>query len=362
MNATYALYNKREYLAKLAEQFDACGKDNRILLMAMEFDPSAAEVVAVLASLEKAAGRGAQVYFGIDARTFLGTNGHPDPAWYRSSHPGPLWFHRQLPATAKLRPPYRLRKEVLDRLNSYPGAKAVITNPPTQAFSVPIAGRSHIKAAVINDYILLGGCNLDHPEYTDLMIGWHQADVADKLYKTLSDALEVRSIRTAFESQDKKIRVDDDTQLIIDSGVRGQSSIFVEALRLIDSAKDWLTITCQFFPNGVTADHLLAARKRGVTVEIIYAHPSTHGLVGGTLQFANQAWGRLRLPHEMFASGLKRGTPKIHAKLIASDAGVVIGSHNYVNIGVRLGTAEIALYSRDEELARDAREKIIARK
>ena len=42
-------------------------------------------------------------------------------------------------------------------------------------------------------------------------------------------------------------------KVLIDAGVPGQSTIFENALELIDGAQEWLLLTCQFFPNSVTA-------------------------------------------------------------------------------------------------------------
>jgi phosphatidylserine/phosphatidylglycerophosphate/cardiolipin synthase-like enzyme len=141
---------------------------------------------------------------------------------------------------------------------------------------------------------------------------------------------------------------------LFDSGRRGQSLIFEEAMQLIDSAEKWLVITCQFFPNSVTAQHLLKAVNRGVNVEVIFAHPKHHGIIGGLGQQVSILRERTRVPKILFEHALSRKDPMLHAKLIASDAGFMIGSHNYVRAGVILGTAEIALKSADEKLAREA--------
>ena len=57
---------------------------------------------------------------------------------------------------------------------------------------------------------------------------------------------------------------------------------------------------------------------------------------------------------------LSASAPKLHAKLLATDQGVMIGSHNYVKFGVSVGTAEITLKSSDPQLAVQARAKLEA--
>lgn len=353
----YRLYGKREYLTSLVKRIDAAGPKSRILLMAMSFDPDEPEVLRVAESLLRAAQRGAIIYFGFDARSFMHPNGKPGPTWYRPSRLAPLLFHFDLPKNPA--PPYKLKKQILDKLRTFPNVTAVIVNHPHRPLSVPFAGRSHIKLAVIDDYLLIGGCNLDHPDYPDLMIGWREQSVASELYERMTHALQVGNIRAALDGVDRTIRVDDTTKIFVDSGVRGQSLIMREALALIDSAQEWLVITCQFFPNSITGDHLLAARKRGVKVRILYSYLWDSGTIDGTIQFVSQVIERRRLPPEMFKDELPKGKPKLHAKLIACDAGVVIGSHNYVNAGVRFGTAEIAFRSDDSGLAQQAKNHII---
>jgi hypothetical protein len=51
---------------------------------------------------------------------------------------------------------------------------------------------------------------------------------------------------------------------------------------------------------------------------------------------------------------LPKTGPGLHAKLIATEKGAIIGSHNYVRTGVQLGTAEIALMRYDTVFARNA--------
>jgi hypothetical protein len=53
----------------------------------------------------------------------------------------------------------------------------------------------------------------------------------------------------------------------------------------------------------------------------------------------------LRVPSHFFEGMIAKKNTMLHAKLLATDAGAMIGSHNYVRAGVALGTAEIALLS-----------------
>jgi cardiolipin synthase len=344
--ARFDFYDKRQYYAELNRRFKTAGTGTRILVMSMTFEPTEPEVAELLANLIAAAERGADVTLGIDARSFLSDHGRP----------GPLWYHRHL--SKHLQPPYKLKQLLLTQLNIRPNSRAVILNQPKRPFSITVAKRSHIKIAIINDYLILGGCNLDQPANTDLMIGWQDATIADQLYLVMRHITDTGNVLEALSdnghAKDKSFPVNDTTDVLIDAGVPNQSLIFSRSLELIDSAQDWLTITCQFFPNSVTAEHLFRAKQRGVKVDIIYADPRHHGPISSLGQRYSVLRERRRLPADMFQHVIGTDKPFLHAKVIACDAGLMIGSHNYVRAGVRLGTAEIALQTSDAGLTKQA--------
>ena len=314
-----------------------------MLLMSMTFEPTEPEIAAIMQELELAASRGVHVTLAVDAHSFLM---HP------SHLPGPLWPRRTLPK--RMPRYYRNKLRILDAINTYPTGHAEILNLPSNHFSLPVAGRSHIKAAIVNDQVFIGGCNLQGAMLVDMMAGWKSKESAEKLYEILRGIIHGKHAVKVLDGTDITLSLAAETRLLIDSGVKRQSLIFDEALQLIDSAEKWLLITCQFFPNSVTAQHLLQATRRGVKVEIIYTHPKHHGLIGGFGQQISILRERTRVPKALFKDALRRTDPMLHAKLIACDKGLMIGSHNYVSAGVILGTAEIALRSSDVELARKA--------
>lgn len=340
---TFIFYTAADYWRQLLKHIKKARSGDRLLLMSMAFDPTEPDIAAIVSEVEAAAKRGVEVKLAIDAHSFLMQDNHlPGPLWARRSMPN------RLPAT------YRHKFEILERINAYPTGHADIINIPQRRLNLPISGRSHIKAAIINDQIFIGGCNLQGAKQIDLMVGWQSSEDATRLYMILNDVIHGRHTGRALAGIDRVLHVDEDIDLFIDSGQRRQSRIFDEALRLIDAAEDWLVITCQFFPNSITAQHLVQAAGRGVKVEVIYAHPKHHGVIGGLGQHFSILRERTRVPKSMFQHALAKTDPMLHAKLIACDKGVMVGSHNYVRAGVLLGTAEIALKSRNEQMAREA--------
>jgi hypothetical protein len=90
-----------------------------------------------------------------------------------------------------------------------------------------------------------------------------------------------------------------------------------------------------------------------VHVKVIYSPPGKHGLEKPAHQLYNTLH-RLQLPSNLFEFQLPASVSKIHAKLLATEKGAMLGSHNYVTPGVRLGTGEIALQIHDPQFSREA--------
>lgn len=344
---SYRFYTAPEYRHNLVELINKTGPGDRLLLMSMTFDPTEPEIAAIMRATEAAVSRGVNVNVAVDAHSFLVRPDHfPSQVWPRIGMPSAKSAYFQ----NKLR--------IIEKINSYETGHADILNLPTRRITIPISGRSHIKAAIINDHIFLGGCNLEGSSNVDMMVGWRSKSNADMLHALLCQVIHGKYTRRALAELDRALRIDDQTNIFIDSGKRNQSKIFAEAMQLIDSAEEWLTITCQFFPNSVTAQHLQKAVKRGVKVKIVYSHPRHHGFIGGLGQQASILRERMRVPKSMFSHGLGRDDPMLHAKLIACDKGVMVGSHNYVRAGVILGTAEIAFKCTDATLSKGAVETL----
>jgi len=183
------------------------------------------------------------------------------------------------------------------------------------------------------------------------MVGQTEVRAADWLYNWLVKLTSTESTTETFHGQDQLFTIRDGMQILIDAGVPKQSIIYDHAMELIDSAEKSIFFTCQYFPGGRTAQHLLAAHKRGVKVRIVYSHPHAHGQKAPMHHLYNLN-ERLRLPAEFFSERRPKYAPLLHAKVIATDKGAIVGSNNYVTQGVWLGTAEIALEYNDPEFSK----------
>jgi phosphatidylserine/phosphatidylglycerophosphate/cardiolipin synthase-like enzyme len=334
----FRYYSRPEYFRDLAERASKLDNGDSITLMTMNFNPQVPLIGQLVEELCGAATRGADVRLIIDAMDFiLGHDGRPGPLFY--GHP----------LTGKLSGEARQTFLQLEKLRES-GGKYWIINQPARAYSNPVAGRSHMKLALINDRVYLGGCNLDSEQYIDMMVSWKDERTAVWLQDLTEKIVAAGNVKRALDGKDLTYVVDDSLTIFIDSGVRKQSVIYQQALALIDNAGQEALIACQYFPGGPTAQHLLAAQKRGVNVTIFFNNPSKHRQSLG--QKIYNLRERARLPASFFKDELPVSQQKLHAKLIATEDGALIGSHNYVNIGVNLGTAEIALLSHDPAFAK----------
>lgn len=341
---TYTIFNADDYFKAVTSRIAKAAQGERVALITMVFEPSEQLVKDLLREVIAAAERGVRVHLVIDAHSFmLSPSDIPT---------GPMYWRRDI-LTAK-RPRHFFDKvRLLESLRRAGGHYAII-NQPTAWPTNPFAGRSHIKATVIGDEAYVGGCNLGHTGQIDYMVRLRHATAADWIYKLILHIATDKSAWRALEGQDCKLPLDGQTTLLVDAGVPGQSHIFQEALQCIDQAKQWLVITCQFLPNGVISQHLAQAHARGVRIYSIFNHPAKHSNLTPLAHYLIRGHEKRRYPPELFTGELPRSHQRLHAKLIATESLALIGSHNYVATGVRLGTAEIALLRREPSFAREA--------
>lgn len=334
----FDVYSTSEYFADITARIERTGQGDTVMLATMVFFPQDAGVKQLIDALRAAARRGAQATLLVDANNFM---------IQRGRHLGPLFLHDDFQARVPraFRPAYYALEEMKQA-----GVRCFITNRPAKAFSSPIAGRSHIKYGVVNERVYVGGCNLDHSTNIDLMTGWDDAQSSKWLSELADATIASGSVKAAMQRTDAIREIAPGAELLIDAGVAGQSLIFERALHLIDGARERVTLTCQFFPNDLTTQYLLGAHRRGVKVKILYNRPSKHLFPHTVLHLGVETAAKLQLPKSFFEHVLDPSRPYLHAKLITTERGIMIGSHNFLQAGVSLGTAEIALLSSDAGL------------
>ncbi len=345
--ANFELYSKSEYFEDLRQRIAATKRGDRVAVATMTFDPNDSHVAHILDALTAAASRGVTTSLAVDAFNFLSD----DQMLF-----GPLFFVRTLPK--RMPKVFRDKLLAIKDLRSR-GVNVVVTNWPQRRFSNPVGGRSHIKFAIINNRFYIGGCNLGESMHIDIMAACEDQKTADWLYDFSQKML--HSFGTTFmHGQDVRLKIDDQTELLVDAGTRKQSIIYDEALKLIDRSRAHVFITCQFFPNTVTAKQLLRAFQRGANVEILYNHASKHVMPKNWVHHLVVARERARMPASFFARQLPKTLNYIHAKVLANEGEAIVGSHNFVTHGVNFGTAEIALHVRSSDFAKHVQQKILS--
>ena len=344
----FTFYSKPEYFADIINRLSTVGPGDRVFSATMDLE-TGPDVRPVLDAFIAAADRGAEVTLMVDAHDILDHN---------ALRLGPL-FVPVWPPEHRGGPTIRGLIAVLNELKAAGGNYAIINQPTSRLEANPVKGRSHIKFTLINNYIYLGGCNLENYSRLDMMAGWDDPATAARL-RALAGHIAARgSVKAALPVGDDTLPVSEQATILIDSGEPGASLIYEQALELIGEAREHVFVACQLFPGGATGRALLGAQLRGVQVTIAYNHPSLMQWPDRPLHYLYSMYERRHLPKNFFA-GAHRGPGYIHAKLIATEQGAIIGSHNFVEQGVNFGTAEIALLVRDPEFSRQATQTVLA--
>lgn len=338
----FTVFATREYYEQLTHDIMATKAGDRVALATMAFLPHSSIAKPLIEALAEAARRGVTTSLQVDSYIFMiGSQRIPGPLF---------WSATPLSTGRSMAPLFRKKWNVVQLLRDA-GVTVTITNPPHQRYTSPFAGRSHIKYSVVNNTVYLGGCNIGQ-EHLDVMVRFESRQTADWII-TLNNQRQIQpQTRQAWGDADFVRRVDHASSIIIDAGVKNQSAIYDEALAIIDRAKEWVVITCQYFPHSITGQHLKRAHERGVKIYPIFNHYSSHKVPHTLLQWSVTRRERQRLPTTFFDNELPPHSRYLHAKILATDQEVLVGSHNYVPAGVRFGTAEIALHTTNPHLSK----------
>lgn len=344
----YSLYNRQKYFSYLITRLNQAREGDRIIVATMEYRPDHAMVYDITKALCRASHQGADVTFMVDAYSFM---------LKESVMLGPLFFSKKDPKLG-----YGVFKPVVKAAHMLRtnGVNCTVINKPQRPLKNPFGGRAHIKFAVINEEVFVGGCNLSHPELLDVMVRTESTRLSDYLVKFTQDVMEHTSVRKALSRRDVSFKIDGDTELLIDAGVKRQSLIYERALGLISDAVNGVYMTCQYFPNSRTPAELAKAHHRGVGIHLAYNHPDKHRTPIRGVQKRTLAYKRMRLPGSVFENQLNVDRDYLHAKILLSEKEAIIGSHNFVKMGVNLGTAEMALHSTSKDFIAAARNWITA--
>jgi len=329
-----------DYYAALAAEVSQAGQGDVVDIATMSFEPNDPQVDQLLTALGTAAANGASVNLAVDAYALLLESTHPVP--------GPLWA--PLPSGQEL---FRRRQQALASLHSHPTTQATVINQPSRLFSSPVAGRNHIKISRANDRVYLPNGNLNLTDDNDMVLALTESRAASWLGEIVADLAATGHTLDTLSHTDEVFPVDHATELIVDAGIPGQSLILDEALALIDEAEDWLVLATQYYPQKEVLRRLTDAVLRGVDVRLPYNTPASQGLLEKLPERLSLFRSR-KVHSQLRAYPLPVTGRKMHLKGLASEKQAMAGSHNYIERGVRSGTAELVLRRRDAAFARRA--------
>jgi cardiolipin synthase len=205
----------------------------------------------------------------------------------------------------------------------------------------PFSGRTHSKFCVVDDVVYsFGGVNLYDKGVTnvDYMFRVDDAALAARLaseYKVLRRTKLDRHNHASHAIKYGRNRV------LVDGGRVGDSIIYERACALAKKASR-VVLVSQYCPTG-----RLARLIRRVPHEIYFNPPQTASFLNRILIRSSMILTRLKTEY--------RGDTYLHAKCLIVEYGdgkraAITGSHNFVWGGVRLGTREIALQTKDREV------------
>ncbi|MGH7142489.1 MAG: phospholipase D-like domain-containing protein [Candidatus Saccharimonadales bacterium] len=332
-NDSFTFVTRSEYFNELIAKLEQAKNGDRITIATHVLDVNEPIIAKLVEVLSAAAQRGVEIKLALDERT--------------------LPIMQRIPLNRTKQALIHKTSDSLQRLQTA-GVSYAIINKTFKRLINQYAGRLHIKVATINDEVYIGGCNLASDSQIDMMVHWNDPKLAKWLYELISTMIQKQSSRLSLGTKDQEILLDKNTKLLLDVGKPKQSIIYEQALLLIDNAQDWIVMTCQFFPNSTTARHLALAYNRGVDVSLYFNHPSKHRPGHNILHHVVLLHERTRRPSALFKQQLSKDLPFVHAKLLATEHGAMIGSHNYVAAGVNFGTVELTLVRYDNQFARNS--------
>jgi hypothetical protein len=244
------------------------------------------------------------------------------------------------------------RMSVLEDLGKL--GKTSVLHQPRRPLTSLLAGRCHIKIAIVNNRVFVGGANLQSTWRYDLVVSFEDTAVANWLYKKLAAIIECGCVQAVLGAEDLVVSIDECTEILIDVGRRGKSAILEQGHKIIDRGREWVTIACQYLPYGATGDHLMSAIRSGIKVEILGNYPQNHdrGVLAHRIIHATQ---RLIRPPTYFDHLLNPSLTLMHAKAVANESEAMVGSHDLITATVQRRTAEMSIRRRHPDFAAEVR-------
>ncbi len=224
------------------------------------------------------------------------------------------------------------------------GVKVTVIDPFGKNIFLKLTRHSHIKVVVVDKIAFLGGMNFKENSFqntVDCMVLLANEVAVKELKKLILDFNEGRSYDI------KSVDLGDGTRILFDNGDPGKSRILDEVISLVKNSTKSVNWLSEYIPDGQFLKEIIIAKKRGVRVCGLVAPLKSLTLPDRTYSFFNLIILKLKRLENI----VKFGQKMIHGKLLLVDGKkAVVGSHNFADLGVRLGTKEAVLVSENPTL------------
>lgn len=303
----------QDYIADATQRIHNAKRRVRVIALTIADE---AETEALLDALVAAAHRGVDVHVAADTFTYADLAGRFFPKSYLTKR----------------------RRASMDMATELTEAGATF-DWLGQEGGLPWRGRTHTKFCVVDDTVYsFGGVNLDDRGATngDYMLRITDHRLAEDLVRVYARTRRANSIFSGFRSSALKYGKD---QVLIDGGIPGDSIIYRRALKYARKSER-IVLVSQYCPTGELGKVVESANHH----EMWFNPPGNASLFNRLLITVSMAVTR----HQT----LYRKSQYLHAKVIlfylkSGKRVAITGSHNFVRGGVRLGTREIALQTKN---------------
>lgn len=204
-----------------------------------------------------------------------------------------------------------------------------------------VMGRDHKKISIVDDKAYIGGMNMTSldAKRIDFMLKTDNQDMVNRLSLIFNQSfLNLPVFDTVYVC-------DDNNSLLVDSGKRFQSIIMKYAYDAIDKENESITLISPYLPSGNLRKALNRAVGKGLSVDVITSQASRSEFAPKISQFVHNA-GQVK---PLFPIIRYPGTVHTKALLLGNNS-AIIGSHNFDELFVNLGTEEIALLTTQPEI------------
>jgi cardiolipin synthase A/B len=234
----------------------------------------------------------------------------------------------------------------LDGLKSSGVAVELVNRAGVIRKTLPEFHADHRKVIIIDQKALFIEFNISDDNFrsADIAVEVDELSIVNPLAEVFDRKFPLK--------QDLETNCDNETFLLEDCGQMGQSLILKRAVELVADARESVRLISPYLPDGAMQEALFLAYQRDVDVEAIMPPYAMHhsrsifGLINEIARFTAALRG--------FKIPIRLHDRWMHAKLLIVDGKVaIIGSHNFTNKGVAMGTIELSMQSSNPNLVQN---------